>query len=258
MKKLWIAALITGILAALSNYLYASNLYKETTGGKKIKVAVTVSGVKKGEELKAENIGLKEIPVAYVDKRFITEDKIGEITDLPVAITVSAGETISWTDFSQRDDMEKNDLANFIEPGKRAITIPVNSSLSMGGLLKPGHRVDIIGTFNGDSGSNEKNRSVTLLQNITVLATGDKLDNSNKENNFSTVTLDITVEQGELLSYATQRGSLSVILRGYQDLTVTKDIPGVGEEELFTEQKLNEIQHPIKKSKKIERLIESN
>ncbi len=257
MKKTWIIALVMASLAAISNYIYASNLHKQATGGKKITVAVTINPVKKGALLDAENIGLREIPAAYVDKRYITKKNIPEIAGLPMAITSPGGQIITWTDFEHRDDAREKDLANLIDAGQRAMTIPVDSSLSLGGLLKPGHRVDIIGTFNTAGSNKEQNRSITLLQNITVLATGDKLDVDKKEDsNFSTITLGVTVEQSELLSYASSNGTLSAVLRGYQDLSITTDIPPVGENDIFKTEKLNRIQKNIHPKLKIERLQE--
>ena len=264
MKKIWIVALLLGLIAGVSNYLYASSLYTKTTGGKKIKVVVTVNQVKQGEELKVTNVGLKEIPIAYVDKRFITEKELEDVLNLPLAITISEGQIITWTDFEKRDDSKNIDLASYIKSGQRAITIPVDGSLSLGGLLKPGHRVDIIGTFKHSAFGQNKDQTMTLLQNITVLATGSKLefDSSKKDGHlFSTVTLGVSVEQSELLSFATQRGRLAVILRVNQDLTVTKNIPSINEDDLFKLEKINEIQKSSKKQSKIqtgkiERLIE--
>jgi pilus assembly protein CpaB len=255
MKKSGFIALALAVAAGVSNYIYAENLRTSVTGGKTVNVAVTVNSVKKGEIIQNSNIGFRKIPLAYIDSRYITQNEVDKITGLKLAINSAAGQIIAWTDFEHRDDAGERNLATYVKAGKRAMTIPVNSSLSLGGLLQPGHRVDIIGTFTRTGNDTAANRSITLLQNITVLATGDKLGTDSSSEHFSTVTLGVTLEQSELLSFASQSGSLSVVLRGHQDLSITRNVPPVGAAEIFVSKKLNAIQKR-KHSDTIERLKE--
>jgi hypothetical protein len=47
----------------------------------------------------------------------------------------------------------------------------------------------------------------------------------------------VTIEEGELLTFAAEIGSLSLVLRGYQDLEITNGIPDKGMEDIFSPKK---------------------
>jgi pilus assembly protein CpaB len=130
----------------------------------------------------------------------------------------------------------------------RAITIPVDGALSMGGLLRPGHRVDILGTFSrGAKWSAAERATVTLLQNVLVLATGRDLRGEAEEGGergrrFRTVTLSVGLEESELLSLASIQGQLSLVLRGRQDLTAMRDVPEKGMADIWEAERRNALQ----------------
>ncbi len=224
-----------GLMAGIAHYLYVRNLDASATGGARVKVAVTVNDVRTGQKLFQPDIAVREVPSAFVDERFVPTSRADDIVGVPLSVDVAAGEIIHWTDFDQRPERGPADLAKYVEAGQRAMTIPVNASLSLGGLLRPGHRVDIIGTFpDGRNGSGER-QSLILLQNITVLAVGDALDEPEPDRGrFNTVTLSVTIEQGELLSFSSDLASLSLVLRGHQDLTTVSGLVPVRMENLFS------------------------
>ena len=65
-------------------------------------------------------------------------------------------------------------LSSMIPPGMRAVTINVNEVTGVAGFLAPGSRVDVLAIINLN-GSNEP-RTVTILQNMKVLAADQNLD----------------------------------------------------------------------------------
>ena len=98
-------------------------------------------------------------------------------------------------------------------------------------MLRPGHRVDILGTFSRDGRRGDR-ITATLLQNVLLLATGQDLGKGQEpgketegQGRFGTVTLSVGLEEAQLLSLAATQGILSLVLRGYQDLTVLRDVP---------------------------------
>lgn len=230
MKLKWVVALAVGIGVGVLHFVYVNALAAEARGGAKVSVLVVTKSVRSGTVLDKNILATRAIPAAYVDSRVIRDEKgvMEKVVNTPVAVDVQNGQMLQWTDFEERLDGRKSDLAQFIETGKRAMTIPVDASLSMGGMLKPGHRVDIVWTFTKGESMAGKKVTKTLLQNVTVLATGDDLfANAEKKNSsgFKTVSLNVDLDQAQLLALASEKGSLSLVLRGYQDLETLENVP---------------------------------
>ena len=107
-------------------------------------------------------------------------------------------------------------------------------------MVRPSDRIDVLGTFSFPSKTQpEVMESVTLtvLQDVTVLATGQttarQLQGSRNARaaagaSYSTVTLEVSAEEAELLVFAQQmRGSLTLTLRNPGDVTWKRDLPSV-------------------------------
>ena len=260
MKKKWIAALVFGLVAGALHFSFLREVEAKARGGEEIEVLVTTAGVEAGETVEEATVAARSIPGAFVDERVVTAERSDEIMGLPLAVNLEQGQMIQLTDFVERPSTQANDLAELIGPGQRAMAISVDSSLSMGGLLKPGHRVDILGTFSKGKDLRSDKVTVTLLQNVTVLATGRDLSGSNaqedeKLSRYSTVSLSVGLEESELLAFASSLGSLSLVLRGYQDLEVVRDVPEKGMDDVWEAERRNALQErPGNGAKPIERL----
>ncbi len=244
-KKLVVAAAL-GLLAGAMHFTYVRGLENEAHGGELVQVIATTETVRSGEKISKTSLATREVPVSYVDDRVVRADDAAEIVGLVAVVDIRAAQMILWTDFSERVVPGGEDLAERVDSGKRAITIAVNHALSMGGMLRPGHRVDIIGTFSKGGGLVSKDKiTVTLLQNVHVLATGRNLkgnDTDDGSGRFNTVTLSVGLEEAELLSLATTQGKLSLVLRGRQDLSVIHDVPEKGMDDLWQAERRNALQ----------------
>src|SRR6476646_6002451 len=84
---------------------------------------------------------------------------------------VSQGQPLLWSDFELQKSAQSRRLAGAVQKGQRALTIAVDMSGSLAGMLRPGDHVDILGTFARAQGTDWA--TVTLLQNVLVVATGD-------------------------------------------------------------------------------------
>jgi len=72
-------------------------------------------------------------------------------------------------------------LAEMIKPTLRAVSIPVDAIASVSGMIKPNDHVDILGTFIFPSATvtgGVETITLTVLQDVTVLATGKALATS--------------------------------------------------------------------------------
>ncbi len=120
----------------------------------------------------------------------------------------------------------------------RALALPVDKVASFGGLLKPKDHVDILGTFQKPGEGDVE--TVTLLQNVAVLAVGGRLGSgrevskgNRREARVSTVTALVTPEEAELLVFAQDRGSLSLTMRNEEDVNTEMELDGKNFADIF-------------------------
>jgi pilus assembly protein CpaB len=103
-----------------------------------------------------------------------------------------------------------------LQPGMRAVSIPIDQVKGVSGLVQPGDRVDVIAIppKTGD----DPPRAVTILRGIRVLAVGNSLENpqatpSPQEQSAGTVTLEVNPKQANLLAWADADSNLRLALR---------------------------------------------
>jgi pilus assembly protein CpaB len=245
-KRRWLVVSIVGLAAFGLNLAYVQAIAAEARGGRPTAVLVTTERVGRGAQLTEATLASREIPEAYISARAVPAARVAEVVGLPVTVDVEAQDVLQWTDVAAREgEARARDLAQLVGSGERAMTIPVDAALSMGGLLKPGHRVDILGTFAREKSIKADKVTVTLLQNVTVLATGDSVgapEGAAATSRYQTVTLSVGLEEAELLSYASREGRLSLVLRGYQDLRVVSDVPEKGIDDVWEADRRNALQ----------------
>jgi pilus assembly protein CpaB len=115
-----------------------------------------------------------------------------------------------------------------LSPNQRAMTVKVDEASGVAGFLVPGDRVDVVVIV--DKGAYNKNPiSKTILQNLKVLGTGQKIEPrpGDKPQVVPTLTLEVSPEQGERLALAAKEGRISLVLRGLGDREVV-ETQGVG------------------------------
>jgi Flp pilus assembly protein CpaB len=114
----------------------------------------------------------------------------------------------------------KPSLALRTPPGKRAITIQIDSLAAVGGLINPGDFVDVIGHLDVPKGKAAKKDSITamMFQNLQILAVNTNLDQpgaydvQQKERTLK-VTVAVDPKEAGLLSFSDKNGKLEMVLR---------------------------------------------
>lgn len=104
-----------------------------------------------------------------------------------------------------------------IQPGYRAMAIPVNETVGISGLIQPNSRVDVIVTLQPDR--NREKVAKVFLQNMRVLSVGQQIrrGEDGKPITANTVTLEVSPEEAEMLAIAMNQGVLQLALRGFGD-----------------------------------------
>ncbi len=102
-------------------------------------------------------------------------------------------------------------MSAVLDPGKRAVSIAVDSTSGNAGFIFPGDHVDLILTHRN---MQEMRASETFIEDVRVLAVDQMLDNpENKAVLAKTVTLEVSPKQAEEINVAKDLGSISLSLR---------------------------------------------
>lgn len=105
-------------------------------------------------------------------------------------------------------------MSAVLDPGKRAVSIAVDSTTGNAGFIFPGDHVDLILTHAVNKDNNEMRASETFIEDVRVLAVDQMIDNpENKAVLAKTVTLEVTPKQAEEINLAKDLGKISLSLR---------------------------------------------
>jgi pilus assembly protein CpaB len=108
-------------------------------------------------------------------------------------------------------------MQSLIPPGMRAVSVRVNEVIGVAGFVTPGTRVDVLLTGN-PSGAPEQ-LTTTVLENVAVIATGQKLERNNAGEPQLTpvITLLVSPDDAQKLTLATSQGKIQLALRNPLD-----------------------------------------
>ena len=129
-------------------------------------------------------------------------------------------------------------LSAAIPEGMRAMSVAVNDVVGVAGFVTPGTMVDIMVTGAlsepGPRGGSGGNITRTILENVRVLAAGQKVEQSvdGKPQNVPVITLLVTPEDASKLAMASTEGKIQLALRNTIDSGVTNP-PAVLQTSLF-------------------------
>ena len=221
-NKNWIvlvSALSVGGLAAwgAKNYLGSQIAEIESREKNKAMVQVVVAKIDlaKGSPLLAENMAMRSIPQEWAHSGAITPDQFGRAEGAVLAYGANAGEPVIW---AQLEGQKAPTFSARLTQGRRAVTVPVDEISSLSGMVEPGDLIDIVVSIKND----KKNFTFTLLQSVTVLATGTKASQEDKDpegrsRTFSTITLDTSPEDAKRVIAAREVGRVTALLRAPND-----------------------------------------
>ena len=107
-------------------------------------------------------------------------------------------------------------MAVRLEPGRRAMAIPLSAESSAGGFVLPGDHVDVVQTRKLEG---SQVAASTVMKNVRVLAIDQSTSAPSKTGSTlgATATLEVSPDQAEALVRAHAQGDLYLVLRSYAD-----------------------------------------
>lgn len=243
-KFILIIAIVIGIIAAIICRGWIDMKNKEVEElkakilkrGERIAVIAAARPLAQGTVISMEDIGIKEIEKSSMRNDSIRREDVEMIIGKRIVNSISQNGPLLWSDIEGGKPRQKT-FSESIQKGMRAVSIPVSGAAAVSGMVRPNDCVDILGSFTLPSanGNPEEAELVTLtvLQNVTVLATGTEtfrslMSNSSRASSYSTVTLLVTPREAELLVFTQQiKGRLALSLRNPSDVHFESELPRV-------------------------------
>jgi pilus assembly protein CpaB len=108
-------------------------------------------------------------------------------------------------------------MQSLIPPGMRAVSVRVNEVIGVAGFVVPGTRVDVLLTGNPSGAPDQQ--TTTVLENVAVIATGQKLERNTAGDPLVTpvITLLVSPDDAQKLTLATTQGKIQLALRNPLD-----------------------------------------
>ena len=177
-------------------------------------VLVASGSLQPGQALTNDLVRWQKWPSSSVDNSFITRTTAGSLDDVVKGTVVrsplTAGQPITSNAIVHAN--AAGFMAAMLNPGMRAISIPISTDSGAGGFILPNDRIDLIMTRKGDA--NHVNATI-ILTDARVLAVDQtfKQDKDTKTVIGKTATLEVTPAQAEQVAKAQSQGVLSLALR---------------------------------------------
>lgn len=249
-KLVLVVAILVGILAFWMSARYLHKIERELYGNaEEIQVIAAATDLTAGTIIRAEDLGMKSVFKSAVGENIFLAADFQKIKGKRLKVSVKKDSPLMWSQVDMPRDIQSG-LSSIITKQKRAISISVSGAPAVSGLIKPNDHVDVLGTFTFPSRTNPaqvESVTLTLMQNVTVLATGAMIAGQNMQQTrgsggYSSVTFEVTPEEAELLVFAQQtRGQLYLTLRNPEDVHSKDFMPSVNFDYLESElQKINE------------------
>jgi pilus assembly protein CpaB len=217
----------------LSTFVYRQ--FKQASTAKPLAtqhIVVAASAMQLGTRVDASNLRLiawpADEPVAGAFSRI--EDCANRALITPVA----ANEMILESKLAPKESGAG--LPATIPEGMRALSVAVNDVVGVAGFVIPGTMVDVLvtGKIGGGNKGSEETITRTILENVRVLAAGQKIeqDREGKPQNVPVITLLVSPEDAARLAMASTEGKIQLALRNTVD-TKKVEPPSVLEANLF-------------------------
>jgi pilus assembly protein CpaB len=204
-----------------------AGLHREApTAAPTLQVLVARNAIHTGQIVKPDDMRWQSWPQGSLAPTYIVEGKrplsdfVGAVARGPIA----AGEPVTEGKLVLAGT--RGFMAAVLQPGTRAVSVPITATSAVSGFIYAGDRVDVLLTHvlssqgsQGGQSSTQRTATETILRNARVIAMDQKLDFSpgDKPDVGKTATLELTPKQTELVTLAVKMGDLSLVLRSLQD-----------------------------------------
>ncbi|MGO9261947.1 MAG: Flp pilus assembly protein CpaB [Bryobacteraceae bacterium] len=208
----WVSAML------LTWFLYARTVAPQQE--RHVRVVVATHDLPLGTLLRASDVRLVNYPQHDIPKGVILQTK--DATNKVALVSLYANEPVLISKLSAPTSLEG--FSSIIEPGYRAVSVPITDASGVAGLIQPNSKVDVLFTR---TGSLAEAATSTILQDVKVISTGKLLAAGQvadpRAPKSQVVTLVLTPEDAQKLELAKSQGRISLSLRNPLDNSETQN-----------------------------------
>jgi pilus assembly protein CpaB len=218
--KAWIPLALAVVLGLIAAKVARDTIVRSRNAGpaqnKTVKIVVAAGPVSPGQELTVEALTLGPIsadappPGAFTDPAAV----VGRVA----ATEMFPGQPVMDSLLAARGS--GSGLQALVPKGMRAVTVEVNETSGVAGLIVPGCRVDVVTTLSG--ARRDQSVAVTVVQDVLVQAVGQRMTAARNPDEkepapVRNVTLIATPREVEAIQLASSMGNTRLVLRGPND-----------------------------------------
>jgi len=235
-KKIY---LISGIILSIVGIVLVSfylkkereKITQELTGAFKNEyksldsIIVAKRNIPAGVAIVSGMLEARVVPQQYIQPQAARSSD--NIVGMKAAVPIQSGEQITLSKLIAQGGGEGRTLAMRVPVGKRAITISIDKTGGLIGMISAGDYVDVMAVLPIPGMSSEGKQvaqatTVSLFQNVLVLAVGRELGREQKSKGSpgaddSLITLALPSQIANLLSFVSEQAKIRLVLRSPMD-----------------------------------------
>ena len=174
-----------------------------------VEVVVASLPIPAGETFGTQNLARKAVPASGTGQRNVPASEFELLVGARARTAIDPGEPVLWTDVEEPYGTDS--FSRTVLPGRRAMTLGVDTASSFAGLLHPGDRVDLLVERSGGD-------SAGWVRDIPVIAVDrdhNRLAHPSDKGETATVTLMVRPGEGSRIARAS--GKVHWFLRNPDD-----------------------------------------
>jgi pilus assembly protein CpaB len=229
-SRLLLIGVVALALGGFVSLLVYRNLQSRATADNRpgTDVVMAADDLPVGSKLEDKDIKVVRLPAPDLPPHYYTQKS--QVLGRGVVLPISQGEFVLPGKLAGAN--AGYGMPSLIPPGMRAVSVRVNEVVSVAGFVQPGTRVDVLLTGN-PGGANEP-QTTTVLENVAVLATGQRLERNaaGEASSAPVITLLVSPDDAQKLTLAGNQGRIQLTLRNPVD-TKQEDLSSVKADALY-------------------------
>jgi len=217
-------------LGAFVSFAVYRNLQSRGSGGQPgVEVIVAANNIPVGAKIEEKDLSIVRFPAEAVPAN--CPRSRASVLGRGVILPIFKGQAILFNMLAGPN--AGSGLPALIPPGMRAMSVRVNEVVGVAGFVQPGTRVDVLVTGT-PGGSGEEEQTTTVLENIEVIASGQRMERSQtgEAQIAPVITLLVSPDDAQRLTLATTHGRIQLALRNPLDAKPL-DLPATRSGTLF-------------------------
>lgn len=237
--KKYLPLMVAGVLGLAATFLINSYLKRQGEEAQKralmsqkslTTVVVAKQDISAGVPITENMVKEETLPKNIIQPRAATtvDRVVGRASLAPIA----KGEQVLLNKIAISG--QEVSLSSKIPRGKRAITVSIDNISSVGGMVRPGDHVDIVGMVPLPAMTSEGKQvnqmtTMPLFQDVLVLAVGQDFSTVSgvkREGPVSpAITFALTPQEANIIAFVQEQGKIRLILRSPEDTQIQPAMP---------------------------------